>query len=458
MITEEHVDVLVVGAGTAGSYLSRKLAAAGYECLVLEKEPLEALGSDIGPFHMEEVAFERFDIPPPADGELLHTESRMTMWAPGLRRSFSFRMPTLVMDKPLFIQRLHRRAREAGVRIVEGTAVEGLVMEDGYLQGVMARGADGELEVRARLVIDASGINGAVRTMMPPGRMLESSSISDEDTIFVYMETWRDIEGELSGGVLTYPHCQGWCAPGPGDTRIVGIGMAGSVEAARERHREFAATLPYRGEVVGSTGGRVPYRRPPYTLVDNRLMVVGDAAFMNKPFSGEGVTSGFAACDIATGVAGDALAADDLTREALWPYNTRYFRGQGAKFAFLTAVLPALLSVSQGELELFFSVPGLLTDEGAVALQLEYEVRADPTAIPGIVSSLIRGITGRDLRPSSLAGLAYAGTVAAAIKALYLRYPQRPADFGTWVRAVGPLWRAAERKKHRYFTSRAVTK
>ena len=331
-------------------------------------------------------------------------------------------------------------------------------MEDGYLQGVMARGADGELEVRARLVIDASGINGAVRTMMPPGRMLESSSISDEDTIFVYMETWRDIEGELSGGVLTYPHCQGWCAPGPGDTRIVGIGMAGSVEAARERHREFVATLPYRGEVVGSTGGRVPYRRPPYTLVDNRLMVVGDAAFMNKPFSGEGVTSGFAACDIATGVAGDALAADDLTREALWPYNTRYFRGQGAKFAFLTAVLPALLSVSQGELELFFSVPGLLTDEGAVALQLEYEVRADPTAIPGIVSSLIRGITGRDLRPSSLAGLAYAGTVAAAIKALYLRYPQRPADFGTWVRAVGPLWRAAERKKHRYFTSRAVTK
>jgi len=456
MITEERVDVLVIGAGTAGSYLSRKLAAAGFECLVLEKESLEALGSHIGPFHMEEVAFERFDIPPPAGDELLHTMSRMTMWAPGLRRSFGFRMPTLVMDKPRFIQRLHQYAREAGVRIVEGTAVESLVVENGFLAGVRAHGADGELEVRARLVIDASGIDGAVRTMMIPGRLLESLPISDEDTIFVYMETWRDVEGELSDGVQSYPHCQGWCAPGPGDTRIVGIGMTGSSEAARERHREFVATLPYRGEVVGSTGGRIPYRRPPYTLVDNRLMVVGDAAFMNKPFSGEGVTSGFAACDIAAGVARDALAADDLTRESLWPYNTRYFRGQGAKFAFLTAVLPALLSVSQGELEFFFSVPGLLAEEGSIALQQEYEVRADPTAIPGIVYAMIRGVAGGKLRPSSLAGLAYAGTVAAAIKALCRRYPQRPADFGAWARTVGPLWRVAERTKYRYFTPRAV--
>ena len=58
-------DLLIVGAGTAGSYIAWKLAALGFTCTMLEKEPLASLGSAIGPFHMEEIAFERFGIPLP---------------------------------------------------------------------------------------------------------------------------------------------------------------------------------------------------------------------------------------------------------------------------------------------------------------------------------------------------------------------------------------------------------
>lgn len=449
-MVDREVDVLVVGAGTGGAYTSWKLAGAGYSCLVLDKDPLDELGKAIGPFHMEEIAFERFGIPLPQGDELLHVISDMTTWAPDLRQSVSFSFPTLVMDKPEFIRRMHGYARQAGAEIIEGASVEELDFERGVLRGVKARGAAGELVVRARLVIDTSGIDGAVRTRMPAGPWFENDPVSPADTIFVYMETWKDVRGELPPGVNSYPYHQGWCAPGPGDTRIVGIGMTGSVASARRRHREFVKGLPITGEVVDSTMGRIPYRRPPYSLVDNGLMVAGDAACMNKPFSGEGVTSGFTGCAIAARVAAAALASDDLTREALWDFNVKYLRGQGAKFAFLTAALPGLMGIGPGEMDLLFSA-GLITGESSVAMQEKYEVKTDMAGSLNALPVLARGLATGGLKLSSLACIARAGLAAGRLKAHYRCYPAHPLGFGAWVKYVGPLWQGAERARHEYF-------
>ena len=446
-----EADVAIVGAGTSGAYLAWRLGGAGYRCVVIEKEPLEKLGTQIGPFHMEEVAFERFDIPLPTGDELLHTVRAMTMWSPTFAHSMTFELLTLVMDKPGFIQRLHGYARDKEVEILEQTEVVGLIMEGLDLAGVRSKGPQGDVEVRARLVIDASGIDGVVRTLMTPGHRFETDSISNLDTIFVYMETWDEVEGDLEHGVNSYPYFQGWCAPGPGDTRIVGIGMVGSHEAARSRHRRFMETLPFKGKVVGCTGGRIPYRRPPYSLVENGLMVVGDAAFMNKPFSGEGVTSALTACRIAEDVASAALRRGDVSINALWPYNVGYFQGQGAKFAFLTASLPAMMSMSASEMDFFFTVPGVLTEEGALALQLEYEIKQDAMAGLKVLPRLAKALNSGEVSLTSLSLIARAGAGAGVIKRLYERFPETPARHDSWVWRVGPHWRRADFMKRRYF-------
>ena len=448
-----EADVVIAGAGTTGAYLAWRLAEAGFRCVVLEAHPLETLGKSIGPFHVEEIAFERFGLPLPEGDELFHVESRQAMWAPGQERSFNFEFPVYVMDKPLFIRRLHRYAREARAEMIDRTGVEGVIMERGFPGGLRARGEAGDVEVRGRLVIDASGVDGAARTRMPDSRWFENEPLEDRDTIFVYMETWRDIKGELPPGVNGHPYFQGWCAPGPEDTRIVGTGMTGSYEAAKKRHGRFAGRLPFEGTVETSAGGRIPYRRPPFSLVDNGLMVAGDAAFMNKPFSGEGVTSAFAACLAAIEVASEALEADDLSREALWRYNTLYFRDQGAKFAFMTAMLPAVMGVSEAEMDLFFTVPGLLTESGALAMNEDYEIENDPAAVvkalPYIAGGLLRG----ELRASTLASLARAGAAAGRLKKQYGRYPDHPMGFASWLEKVVPLWKHAEEVKYRYFDS-----
>ena len=444
-------DLLIVGAGTAGSYIAWKLAALGFTCTMLEKEPLASLGSAIGPFHMEEIAFERFGIPLPEEPELLHRFTDMTTWSPRLGRSLTFSFPTLVMDKPLFHRRMHTYARAAGVEIVEGAEVSGLVMEGGVLRGLRARGPEGEVELRARLVVDASGIACAVRTRMPSTPWFENDPVLDEDAIFVYMETWRDLEGPRSGGVDSFPSFIGWRAPGPGDTCIVGVGAGGSFAAAERRHRKMVEALSLKGTVVGSARGVIPYRRPPYSLVDNSLMVVGDAACMNKPFSGEGVTSGFAGCEAAVTAAAEALAVDDLTREGLWRYNRDYFRGQGAKFAFLTAMLPALMLVSEEEMETFFSLPGMMTEEGALALQEDFEVRGDREAAMKALPQLVRAVAQRRLSVGSLVTIARMAIVGTALRSMYERYPETPLEFGPWKRGARFFWGRAERVKRRYF-------
>ena len=447
-----ETDAVIVGAGTSGCYFAWKLAERGHRCVVLEKERLEVLGTHIVPFHMEEVAFARFGVPLPTGDELLHVVRNSTVWSPSREKSLEFQLTTLVMDKPRFIRRLQGYARESGVEILEGARVNGLMWEGGFLRGVRAARDDGEIEVKARLVIDASGIDGAVRTLMPRNRWLETAPISAEDTFIVYMEPWRDIEGEFYPEINSFPNFQGWYAPGPGDTTIVGVGMMASAEAAKKRHDLFVKMLPFKGEVVGSTGGRVPYRRPPYSLVDNGFMVMGDAAFMNKPFSGEGVTSAFTACSIAVDVAERALTVDDVTRESLWPFNVRYFRDQGAKFAFLTSLMPALVAVSDEELDFFFSIPGIMTGESARALHLEHEVKRDFRDSLKALPRVAKGLAGRRLRPSALLSLARAGVLAGAIRGLYERFPEHPIDFGRWVVRVDRIWWRSERFKHEYFS------
>ncbi|RJP35408.1 MAG: NAD(P)/FAD-dependent oxidoreductase [Actinobacteria bacterium] len=444
-------DVVIVGGGTSGTYLAWRLSEAGIDCLVLEKEPLDMLGTRIGPFHMEEEAFERFGIPLPEGDELLHRLETITMWSPDHGVGIAAGLTTLDMDKPTFMRRLHAYAREAGAEILQEVEFTGLAREGGFPTGVTAKGSDGEFEVRCRLVVDASGIGGAVRTRLPASPWFENDPIADLDTLVVYMESWGGLEGEIGVDINSYLHFQGWYAPSYGDELIVGVGMPASPEAARNRQQAFAATLPFKGEAVTSTSGRVPYRRPPFSLVDNGLMVVGDAAFMNKPFNGEGVTSAFTACRIAADVAAEALGRDDLTREALWPYNERYFRDQGAKFAFLTAVMPAVVSLSPDEIDFLYTVPGIFTPEGTQALNLEYELKSDPAGALKSLPPLLKGIASGKLRLHSVANIVRMGMTAGAIKKLYEDYPGHPVDFGAWVEKAKHLWSKADRARHDYF-------
>jgi digeranylgeranylglycerophospholipid reductase len=435
-------DAIVVGAGTSGSYFAWRLAQAGLRVLILEKRVLEELGQHIDIFHMDAVRFAEFDIPLPEGDEVEHLAETGLMWSPDLQVKQEIHYPFYVMHKPLFHRRLHRYVRDSGGQIVEGARVTDVILDGGRLVGVRGE-RDGEaFEARAALVVDASGIKAEVRTRLPAEFGVENDPIRDSDRLFVCLE-YR--EGTGGGSYPTgsnfYPFHKAFWNLGPGEQVILGIGQPDSYDYAWQKHREWREEyFGDPGRVVRRCQGTVPFRRSPFSLVGDGFLAIGDAVYQNKPFSGEGVTSGFAACQIAAEVALDTLAAGRPDRAALWPYNARYFRGQGAKFAAGLAQLPATAELSRGDVDWLFHHSLIFTQRDFEALNQHYEIPMDLAATLVMGLKMVGGVLGRGFSAGSLRRLLSVSGQAGKIKQHYQQYPEEPAGFAEWARTARSLW------------------
>ncbi len=232
--------------------------------------------------------------------------------------------------------------------------------------------------------------------------------ISDDDTLFVCLEFRDDLGEGFPKGLNFYPYHKAFWNPSRGTGSILGIGQPGSYDYAWQKHAEWREEyFGDPGRVVKRAQGRTPYRRSPYSLVGNGFMVMGDAAFQTKPFSGEGVTSSFTACQIAAEVAAEALKRNDVSRHALWPYNVRYFRDQGAKFASLFVQLPAAAELSRREVDYLFQKDLIFSSEDFFQMNLNYEteMNAGKTALHGRQAALGRADRAVLLcQPQAIAG------------------------------------------------------
>ena len=118
MTDQLSADAIVVGAGTSGCYFAWHVSQAGFRTMVLEKWPLRGLGQDIDIFRMDEIRFDEFDLPLPAD-DLIGRHATGLAWSPDLEVQNEVRYAFYVMHKPAFHRRMHRYVLEAGGEIFD---------------------------------------------------------------------------------------------------------------------------------------------------------------------------------------------------------------------------------------------------------------------------------------------------------------------------------------------------
>jgi len=326
-----EADVIVVGAGPAGSTTAYYLAQSGLDVLLLEKSrfPREKVcGDGLTPRGVKALVAMGINISE-QDGWIRNKGLRVI--GAGLRMELpwpelsSYPGYGLVRARTDFDQTLARRAQQAGARLHEGVTVTGPVLDDrtGRITGVTARpeGTADERIYTSRIVVAADGNSSRLSVAMglrkrddrPLGvavRTYYKTPRHDDD----YLEGWLDLwdSDRLLPGY-------GWIF-GMGDgTSNVGLGLLNT--SAAFGHTDYHALLrkwlagmpaewgfteenrtqPIRGAALPMGFNRTPHYY-------RGLLLAGDAGGMVNPFNGEGIAYAMESGEILARTITQALA------------------------------------------------------------------------------------------------------------------------------------------------------
>jgi geranylgeranyl reductase family protein len=344
----DSADVIVVGAGPAGSSVAFYLATAGLDVLLLEKThfPREKVCGD-GLTPRAAKALAAMGVPISAEDGWLRNKGlriiggggRIEIPWPDLSSYPGF---GLVRNRLDFDEILARHAQKAGARLLEGTNVTGPLRDDrtGAIIGVTARqlpaeaggaglmagaardnGIAEERQYRARLVVAADGNSSRLSVSMglakrddrPMGvavRTYYTSPRHEDD----YLEAWLDL---WDGNSLLPGY--GWIF-GMGDgTSNVGVGMLNTSASFgrvdyKDLLRKWLAAMPAewgfaeenRTEPVRGAALPMGFNRTPHYT--SGLLLAGDAGGMVNPFNGEGIAYALESGEIAARIIVQALA------------------------------------------------------------------------------------------------------------------------------------------------------
>lgn len=428
-------DVVVIGGATTGSYFARKCAEKGLDVLIIEKENRENLSSDYDIFHMEAADLLRFGLPKPdGDSYGFEFEDGTGYSAYGHYPKHS-KTRTVGMHKRAYIQKLNDWAMNAGAEIIYGAAFTGFVFgENGRICGVTYSKDEKSESVSCRLAADCSGIPSVGRTVLPDLYGVENFKMTNRDVFFVIL---RYIEfKERQPGFLhsdSWIFYKTWLAPSGNEAdAILGVGASSGYDRAEKMLERFSKNVKLPEYTVLKTEkGLTPYRRPPYSFVADGFIVLGDAACLTRPFSGEGCASSMVQAEIAADTIAKVMSDGAYpTRETLWSINKRYIEAQGKSYAALLATLTGAVRHGAKANEFFFRHDIVLSKKKTSAM---------PESIRTAFFFAV-GILSGQVKVSEVKSIFKGVKNAAKVSELYDRYPDTQDGFEAWTKEADALW------------------
>jgi flavin-dependent dehydrogenase len=446
---DTNYDILVVGSGTAGVYFAHEAAKQGYSVCVLDAAPIERLGERLNVFHTDTERFAPFGVPEPKPGD----DDYVGMFEYGYVKSAldnypkRAEYPFTVALLPPFLKRMRKWAEEAGAEFVYGTRFEDFTYDaDGRINGAEFTSQGKPLTLSSRLVVDCSGIPSAARRKLKCGVSVENFEITQREQFYVILRyvKFKNPEKDRITINTAWPYFKAWTAPAiDPDGAIVGIGANLSYEYAETCFQRFQKVIKLpEYDIDHIERGVTPYRRAPYSFVTDGFICLGDAACMTKPFSGEGITSGWVGCKIAADVACRVMKDGAYpTEEKLWDINVVYNTTQGADFAYVMATLINAVECSPQENDYEFKKGIVFNSKALTRTNRNFNADTPVGESLALVGKIAGGVIGGKIRFKTVKTLSRGILLAGQFKSLYKKFPSTPAGFAEWREKADKLWR-----------------
>jgi digeranylgeranylglycerophospholipid reductase len=350
---KDRYDIIVVGAGPAGSTTARFAALRGASVLVLEKDrdvgiPVRCAEgiSELGLRATLEDINERW-IENNISDVMFHSPS-------GKRVELNFKQVGYILNRKLFDYDLAQMAVKAGAELHTKTYVSDLLWDGDKISGVKFSHMGKEHSVKCKIVVGADGVESRV------GRwagLKTRTKMRDMETCVQYTAQNIDLSDKhlhLFFSSRVAPEGYLWVFP-KGDGRAnVGLGISGDAAARKSPLAfldEFMAERFPNASVLNSVAGGVPCDKTLETIVSNGLLLVGDAAHQVNPISGGGISTALIAGKIAGHVASQAVQKGDVSAKALQDYPKRWHKAEGRNHQILYKLKNYIYKLSDDELD-----------------------------------------------------------------------------------------------------------
>lgn len=376
---EERFDVVIVGAGPAGSVTAKKAAEQGLDVLMIERD------QEIGvPVRCAEGVSKRIEQYVTVDKRWICAEAKgANIYSPDGTRVVmggdKIDEVGYVLNRQLFDKFLAANAARAGAEIRIKTEAYGIIKEDGYVKGVNVRCAseNENKRVYADVVVGADGVESLIGRLAEINRRLRPSEIN---VCAQFLMCDIEINKEYSEfflGCEIAPKGYAWVFPKGDDCANVGVGIGGDVSGeghhAIDYLKAFAANKFPAGKIIAEMCGAVPVSGPISESVANGVLLVGDAAWHVNPLTGGGILYSIRIGEIAGEVIAKAVQEGDLSKNRLREYDRRWRNMFGERFEIGLNAKEFFLNLSDEELNtLAHSLVGVKISElSSDALLLE---------------------------------------------------------------------------------------